>query len=159
MPGTAIAARGVIELAWVAARISDQVVHALDRNAPRKLRVQHQDIGHAGYAGDGREVAQRVVRHLGVQPRVDGVCSHGAHHQGLAVWCGLGNQIGADIAACTGPVIDDHGAQRVFHALGQGARHGVEGAASRVGHDEPNRLRLGLRFRGQEQTAHGDTAD
>ena len=88
--------------------------------------------------------------------RVDGVGRHRAHDQRVAVGRRLGHQVGADVAARAGTVLDDDRlAQRAAHLLGQHAGHGVERAAGRVRHHEAQRrweigvLGLGGRAEGQ----------
>jgi len=61
-----------------------------------------------------------------------------AHHQGVAVGCGLGGDVAADIAGAAGLVVDDDGLAEAFAHLGcQGAGHDVGRPARRVGHHQP----------------------
>ena len=71
----------------------------------------------------------------------------------------LGHRVGADVAAAAGAVLDDHGAQRVLHALGQHARGDVDRAAGRVGHDEADRPRLREDGRGGEGGGGGEAGE
>ena len=107
-----------------------------------RLGRHHQHVRHPRDAGDRREVADRVVRHLGVQPRVDGVRGDRAHHDRRAVGRGLGGDVGAEVAAGAGPVVDEDDAEAVLDLLGQRAGDDVERAAGRIGHDEAERLAL-----------------
>ena len=91
---------------------------------------------------DGGEILDRVVGHLLVQSRVDGVGGHGRHQQGVPVGHRLCDQIGADIAA---------GARLVLHQellaeersqfSAQDARDRVSWPARRKGDHDAHRLR------------------
>ena len=113
--------------------ITNQISDVGNAQSLRRVRIHHQHIGHLRHAGDGREIAHRVVGQLAVQPGVDGVGGYGTHHQRVAVGCRFGHQVSTQIAAGTGLVVDDHGAQRVLHALGQRAGDDVQRATMSSG--------------------------
>jgi hypothetical protein len=145
--GAAVAARAVVELARVALRVRHQVGDARDAEPVRHLGAHHQHVRHLRDAGDRREVADRVVRQLRVEPGIDRVRRDGAHDDRRAVGRGLGHGVGAEVAAGAGTVLDDHRAEAVLHLLGERAGDDVERAARRIGHDEAERP--GLRQRRQ----------
>ena len=107
----------------------------------RPSRGHHEHVRHPRDAGDRREVADRVVRHLRVQPRVDRVRRHRAHDDRRAVGRRLRGEVGADVAAGAGAVVDDDDAEAVLHLVGERAGDDVERAAGRIGDDQADRLR------------------
>jgi hypothetical protein len=78
------------------------------------------------------------------------------HDERLAVGRGLGDDVGADVAAGPRPVLDDDDAERVLDALGEGSGDDVERAARRVGDDQAQRLAL---RRGEPDRPERDRAD
>ena len=157
----AVAAGRHVEFAGVGLGVGDEVGHAGDAQCPGFVGVHHHHIGHPGHQRDGGEVLHRVKRQLVVQRLVDAVGTHGAHQQRVAVGGGLGNDVGANVAACTGTVVHD---KRLAKSLGQLIGHhagqDVGGAAGREGHHDlhrfggPGGLRQG-RQRGRYQYGSG----
>jgi hypothetical protein len=78
------------------------------------------------------------------------------HDDRHAVGRGLGDDVGADVAACARSVLDDDDAERVPDPLGERSSDDVERAARRVGDDQADRLALG---RGEPGSAEQDRAD
>ena len=107
--GGAAAARGHVELAGMAARILDEVWHAVDAQLSGPLGVHDHHIGYAGHQGDRYKVFLRVVGQLGIQRLVDAVCAYRTHQQGVAVAWRFGDLLGADIAGSTSPVFHHKG--------------------------------------------------
>ncbi|MPM72283.1 hypothetical protein SDC9_119256 [bioreactor metagenome] len=151
--GGAVAGRGIGQLARRGLCRGHHVGHALDLGLGG---VGDQDVGHHGQHAHGREVLDRVIAELAVQ-RLVGGHADGGNHQRVAVGRGLGHEVGADVAARAGAVLDDEGlAQRARGLLAQGAGDGIHGAARREGHDPANGLarpvglgRLGMGGGGQ----------
>ncbi|MEY3671148.1 MAG: hypothetical protein RI904_805, partial [Pseudomonadota bacterium] len=109
--------------------------------------------------GDGRKVLGRVKRHLGKEPGVDGVRGHRRDADRGAIRRGLGHQVHAQIAASAGLVLDDHRAQAVLDALGQGACGHIDRATGGIRHDDADRLALRPYWRGKREgggTKKGD---
>ena len=95
--------RRVVQLAGVLLRQHDQFLHRLD---PQR-RMHHQPVGLARHLHDGREVLQRMERHLLVQI--------GNNHKGrprreqrVSVGIRLGCDLGSNQAAGARPVVDYH---------------------------------------------------
>jgi hypothetical protein len=107
-------------------------------------RRRHADLR------DRREIAHRVVRHVAVQPRIDGVGGYRRHQQRVAVGRGLGDLIGADVAARAHAVLHHELLpQEVSHLGAHDARDDVGRTAGGERYDDANRLGrivvLGLR--------------
>ena len=84
------------------------------------------------------------------------------HQQRVAVGLRLGGGLGADVAARARPVVDDDAlAEPLRQRLRDDARRGVDAAARRPGHDQPDRLvRVVLRLaqaRRRRQQRRGPT--
>jgi hypothetical protein len=113
--------------------------------ADEHLRAEHNHR-------DRREVATRIVGHLG-QQRLDDEAGRRGDQQSVTVGCSFRRQIVADYSAGAGAVIHhDLLAPRFGEALGNHPGHAVGCTSSRVGHDDPDwahrillRLRPGLR--------------
>ncbi len=139
--------------------VFDKISHVVDAQFGGLLGVHDHHVGHTGHQRDRRKVLLRVIRHLAVQRFVDAMGAHRAHQQGVAIPGGFGHEVGADIAAGTGPVVHDEG---LAESLGQLGRHGagqdVGGAARRKWHDDAHRLgRPGAL--GDGRHAHGARQD
>ena len=98
-------------------------------------RRRHADLR------DGREIAHRVVRHLVVEARIDGVGGDRRHQQRVTVRRGLGDHVGADVAARPGLVLDEELlAQEVAHLGPDDARDRIGRSAGREGHHDADRF-------------------
>ena len=93
----------------MAARILDEVWHAVDAELSGPLGVHDHHIGYASHQGDRDKVFLRVVGQLGIQRFVDAVRANRTHQQGVAVAWRFGDLLGADIAASTAPVFHHKG--------------------------------------------------
>jgi len=108
-------------------------------NAPHwKAVVDHQQIGCGGKQRHRSEVLHHVVGHLGVERPVDGVGTHGGHHQGVGVGGGLRNRVGADVAAGTGLVLH-HDRLSQLRLVTEDARQDVWCTTRRKGHHQLHR--------------------
>ena len=137
MPGTAVAATGVVEFGRVGFGIFDQVSQRVDFQTRGCVSVDHQHVRYAQHLRDGGKVSGGVVGHLAVQPRVDGVCGYGSNADGQTVWCCFGNGVCTNVAATAGFVVNDDGTQCVFDAFGHQAGRHIDWAAGCIGHDDP----------------------
>jgi hypothetical protein len=89
-----------------------------------------------------REIFHRVVGHVLVQAGIDGVGGHGGEQQRVAVGRPLGDELGADIAAGAGPVLDHEGlAQNFSHLRRHDAADNVGRAAGGERNDHLHRVR------------------
>ena len=99
--------------------------------------ADHQHVGHRGHQRDRRKVAQRVVRHFGIQIRIDRVRAHRAHEQGVAIRRAFRHIVGTDVAARAGAIVDN---DRLLPGLRQlltdGACCNIERPARRKRHDK-----------------------
>jgi hypothetical protein len=116
-------------------------------------RRRHADLP------DRREIAHRVIRHVLVQSRIDGVGRHRRHQQGVTVGWRLCDQIGADVAAGAHLVLHHELLpQQVRHLRTHDARDRVGRAAGGEGNDDADRfgriLVLGFHTRAAEHECH-----
>src|SRR5262249_44612808 len=104
-----------------------------------------------------REILRSVERQLCVQARVDRLRAHRAEEQRVAVGRRARSELGRDIAARAGPVVDDDLLPPfVGKALTDDAREDVRAAPRRVGHQHAQRLgREVLRARRQREKDAG----
>ena len=70
------------------------------------------------------------------------MCGHGRQANRVAIRCGFGHQIGAQIATGTGFVFHNHRAQGIFDALGQCARCHIQRPTRCVRHDQTDGFAL-----------------
>ena len=103
-------------------------------------RVHHQHVRHAGDERDRHEVLDRVVRHLRIERRVDRLRADRSHQQRVAVGRRLGDEVGAEVAAGAGLVLDDEGLAEGLAELGRerarqdvGRAAGANGTTMRTG--------------------------
>jgi hypothetical protein len=131
------ATRRVRKLAGLGLRRGHDVLHGLEG----RFVAHHQDQRAALDQHDRHKVVLGVVRDLLEQGLVDGERRKVAHADGVAVRPGLGDRIGADVAAGTGLVVDDDRLpQFLAHQPRQLARAVVGIAAGRVGADPRDEL-------------------
>ena len=129
--GGAVASRGVGELTGRLARGGNHILGGLHIGLDG---VGHQHVGHHGQQAHRGKVLDGVVTQLAVQ-RLVGGHADGGDHQRVAIARLLGHEVGTNVAARAGLVLDDEGlAQRLASLLAQRARNGVHGAARREGH-------------------------
>src|SRR5581483_5692527 len=109
---------------------------------------------------DMPEVAYRVVWKIRVKRWVDRMRRDRAHYQGVAIGRTLRDEIGADIAAGAGLVLDDERlAECLLQRRGDEARREIDRAAGRVGNDEmdrPSRPILGTGRAGERERGGGE---
>src|SRR2546422_6335407 len=147
MDARAVAVRGEVELARIAARVLEELAHAVDR----RLRGDHEHVRAAAHERDRGEVLLRVERQRPVQRHVDRV-GRRRDEERVAVGCALRDEIGADVASGAGLVLDDHRLSQGFReARAQGARGEIGDPARRKRDDEPDRLRRILREGGERK--------
>ena len=131
----AVARRGVVDLAGLAAGELDQLLHV----PGRQRRMHHHDAGLSADQRDRREVVDRLVRQLGVQRRADGVGLR-CQQQRVAVGWRPGHRLGADRGTRTGPVVDHHLLpQPLAQLLRHHAGRSVDRATRRERHDDADR--------------------
>ena len=144
-------------LARVLLRQRDQVGDGLHR----QVEPHHQHIGHRPQHGDGGEVLVHVEGELAVERRRDRLRGHGIEADGVAVGCGAGDRLAADIAAGAGLVLDDELLPGHLRELGaDDARERVGRPARREDVDVAHRLvgpvALGAgEARGEERAGQG----
>jgi hypothetical protein len=95
--------RRAVELAWICLCVRDELLEGLDR----QRRVHHQYVGHLGDLHDRHQVGQRVVAELWVQRRVHGDRADRVHNERVAVGGRPHYDLGAEVAASAGFVVDD----------------------------------------------------
>jgi hypothetical protein len=150
--GRAVALRGVGHLAGIGLGIGDQLL----RRVGGQVLAGGDDVGHDRQHGDGHELRPVVGQGL-VEVVVDRERAGRAAQQRVAVGLGAKGDLGPDIAAGAGAVVDDHrlvpGARERF---GDDAAERVRRSTRREGDNDadlflrPGRLRKGRR-RGQHQ--------
>ncbi|MNZ94749.1 hypothetical protein D3C78_1138630 [compost metagenome] len=126
--------------------------------------IDHQDEGKVGGARDRREVLDRGVAQLLVEPGIGRVRRTGAQQQRIAVRWRTAHDLGRHRTIGAGLVLDhDRGSQALVHVLHQHPRHDVGAAARGERHDHADRLgRIGLRGREravERQPAQGQPPD
>src|SRR5947207_1435300 len=136
MNAGAVAVRGEVELARIAARVLEEFADARDG----RLGGDHQNVGAAAPERAGGGVLLRVGRQEPVQRHVDRV-GRRRDEQRVAVGRALRDEVGADIAAGAGLVLDDDRLSQGFRkARAQSTRGEIGDTARRESDDEPDRL-------------------
>ena len=140
------AAAGGAEVVLLRLRLGERD-HVLDRLRPYR-RTGDENDGRRARAGDGREILHRIERQFAVEAGIDGE-RNDRHQQRVTVRRGLGDDIGADVAARAAAVVDHH---CLPHAVGKFLAHragdDVGGAARRKRHDHADCfMRISLRRR------------
>ena len=128
-------ARTKVERAWPGARQREEFFEVIrfDR------RVHDQDQRAGGDQADRRDPLDRVVRQL-VERRVGGVAGR-YHDQGVAVWGGARDDLGADQTAGASAVVDDELlAELLRQTYRHHARNDIGAAARRKRHDHAHRF-------------------
>ncbi len=83
------------------------------------------------YQGDGREIADGVVRQFWIKGRIDGVRAHRPNEQRLTVGRGPGHGFGSERAAGPSAIVDhDSRFKSIAQHLRERSRHDVGRAAS-----------------------------
>src|SRR5439155_20345076 len=142
-----VAVRGEVELARIAARVLEEFADARDGG----LGGDHQNVRAAAHERDRREVLLRVERQRPVQRHVDRV-GRRRDEQRVAVGRALRDEIGADIAAGAGLVLDDDRLSQGFRKTrAQSARGEIRDSARRKSDDEPDWFRRVLSKRRQRK--------
>src|SRR6476659_4301862 len=104
--------------------------------ARRDRRMNDEHIRYLRNERNRREVLHRIERKLAIQRHINRVSTYSTHQNGVTIRRGLGDRIRADVAACTGAVIDDY---RLIPALAEGlpdcSRNDVERSACGKRHD------------------------
>jgi hypothetical protein len=146
MAGAAVARRRPRQIAPFLLRQRDEFLKRLRRS----FGIDDQHDVRLGHQRHRCEVACRIPGHAGEQERVDDLL-HGAHEQRVAVLRRLDHELGPDVAAGPGPVLDDHRlAPALLQLLGEKSRDDVGGTAGRLAQHEAHGLVgivLGLRLR------------
>ena len=139
----------------------DQVGHGLDP----EIGVHGERARHGDELRHRRDVLLRVVGQLREQQRIDCERSADRDTDGRTIRRGLGDRIGAGIAAGTGLVLDHECRAGIFRLqlLAQQAGDNIGGGTGAERHNDPDRfggpaLRLRLRERGEHYgNGQGDT--
>ena len=152
--GAANTARAVAELARCGFGRGSHVLDGLER----RLAAHHQDQRPTLDQQDRHQVVDRVEAQFLEQGLVDGQRCEVAHAHGVAVGLGAGDRVGADVAAASRLVVDDHVlAQDGLHQLGHLARTVVGAAACGIRADPGDQLGwiflLGAAQCGEQQRA------
>ena len=137
------------------------VEHLLQRLV-RRARVDGEHERVAAEQDHGLERLDRIVRHVGIDARIDRVRADRASQDRVAIGLRLGDEIGADVAACAGLVLDHDGLpERCRELLAEQARERIGVAADGERNDVHDRLGRprGLRLRrtgsaGEQRTTH-----
>src|SRR6267143_1595895 len=146
----AVAGGAEVQLAGAQACIGDQLLH---RSGGHRWRHDQQELDARHLANRG-EVGERVEGRL-AQVRVDRKDVVGGEQPSVAVGGALCDQIGADILAAAGPVLDHHRlGPDVLQPGGDRARDGVGRAPGRKRHDDPDRA-LGKALRCSNRGGYG----
>ena len=102
--------------------------------AHRHRRMHEQQVGDLGDDDDRREVLRRRERQVRVERRRGRHRAERALHERVAVRRGLGDEVGADVAAAARAVLDHEGlAELVGEDLRRKSRDQVRRAARRIG--------------------------
>ena len=133
---TGHACRPVIERAWFRFGERDEFCQAVRGQA----RIDHQHVGCAADQRDRREILDRIIRQVRAEAERDSVGARGCDAHRVAVGRGLGDRVGAEIAARTDTILDhDLLAQPGTEPLRQNARNDIGAAACRERHDQADR--------------------
>ena len=109
--------------------------------------MNDEHVGRGRGERDRREVPNRIEGHFGEEARVDRERPRRTHQDRVAVGRGLGDEVGADVAARARPVVDhDLLREALGELLRDDASDDVGAAARREGDDEADRLG-GISFR------------
>ena len=128
----AVTTRAVVELGGVVLGVGNQVGQGVDVQPFRCVGVQRQHVGHPQHLRDRRDIFGRVVGQFAAQSRVDAVRRGGGNAQRQAGAHSLGGGAYTHVAARTGPVVHDHGAERSLDRFGQNAcRHVTDPPATK----------------------------
>ena len=101
MLGGADASRAEVEPPWIGFGIGNEFPNGVDRN--RRMHLQH--VWHAKGAVDGRKIADEIEIKVLIKRRVDGV-GGGTPQERIAVWRLASDDLGGNIAARAGPVVE-----------------------------------------------------
>jgi hypothetical protein len=124
--------RGKGDLSWIALGLRNKIA---DRMQWRGIR-HNQHVGEETDQRHRGEIGQRIVIDRFKEVAVDGQSGRGDVH-GVAVGSGAGDELGGDIAAGAGLVLDDHLlAPDLREPRADDAADAVDAAAGREGHDE-----------------------
>ncbi len=136
--GAARSRRAVGERAGVALAERHQRGQRLHRNRG----MAAPDVGAQHAARHGREVALSVVRQVPLEAGIDHERRSGGEEQRIAVGRGFRNDLGADHAACSGPVVHHEALlERIHERRSQQPRKTVAAPARRGGNDQPDGTR------------------
>ena len=118
------------------ARLRDHVGQRLER----RIGAHQEDIGRRSQQRNRREVLEGIVGNFGIQERIGGVAA-GDHDQGVAIGRRCRQRLRRNHPARPRPVLDDDRlAPLLRHHLAERARQDVDGAAGRIGHENPHRF-------------------
>ena len=132
MRGAAEPGRAVEQFARLRLGVGDEF-----RDRFHRQRIGHRkQVRHPRDDDDRRDVLGLVVGHVLEHELVDGVGARRADHEGVAVGLGLRDEVGGDVAAGAGLVLDDELLTEFFRDFGgDDPRQHVGGAAGRERND------------------------
>ena len=130
------AGRSVVE----SARVLLAVIHQFADRGRGQRGGHDEHVRHVGDLHDGHEIDERIDVELAIERRIDGDRPDRIDDQRVAVGRRARCELGADIPAAAGAIVDD---ERLLQALRQlladHARQDVGGAASGEGDDDTHR--------------------
>jgi len=105
----------------------------------RQGRMGEQDIGPRRHPRDVREILQRIVSELRIERGARCQRHADAHEQGVAVGTGASRDLGGQISARPGTIVDDHALTEALRQDGADEPvQKVRTAAGREGIDQPD---------------------
>ena len=94
--------------------------------------MTHQDKWDGGQHGNGLKIFGHIKRHLRVKTGIGCKPARSTYAQYVAVWGGFGNHTEANVAASSGPVVNDQGlTQFVVEPCRQNSNDGICTSARR----------------------------
>jgi hypothetical protein len=132
------AAAGGRAIEAVLVRVRLDPSHIVGQLLRRNLRRHTQANLEIREVRNRREVFERVVTQPpGIAVRKNGHGRHRRHQQGGAIGSGSLDGLIAQLTACAGLVLDDHGlVEPLRHAIGHQPRQRVRSGARRVAHND-----------------------
>ncbi len=124
---------GVVQLARLCLRVRDQLLQVVDR----QFGADRHDIGQRRQKGNRLEVLLWVVWQVLRERAVDRERARRRDREAIAVWIGLGDHVGARVAARARLVLEDESLAHVArNAFEYDAADHVTGAAGRERNDD-----------------------
>ncbi|GAC1330623.1 MAG: hypothetical protein NVSMB20_00350 [Bradyrhizobium sp.] len=116
-----------------AGMIPDQL-HQLRQRPGRHRRVDHHDVGRNRNQRHGREILDRIVRHLGVEAGIDQE-ARADRHDGVAVGSHARDLAGRGVAARAADILD---VELLAEAVGKFLRHHARDHVGRAAGRKPD---------------------